>query len=708
MDAGFERHSRTGRDEEARDAFKEKGTTMTRRSLPAAVLFLVAGIQGTVVAEEPKPEPAKISKPFVYSGYTSPEFKGSKRSSAYVRMSDGQKLAVDIYLPAGGPARTAFPVILQYTPYQRTTIDPKTGRIGSLMQSVFNQFLLSHGYALVYADIRGTGASTGWLMDFMPRIADDGGELVDWIGRQPWCDGNVGMVGGSYLGWSQIATASRAPKALKCIVPAVVPLDGYTGEAYPGGIHAQGVVKRWSDGMYYRVRNFYDPKAKRLPTAPVVDEDGDGKLADEIPVDVDGSGMFLDDGFPPKYSDGQQRKHIYYLATKDHLKDYDLRSWASRRELSSIDSKSPLGFTSYELGPSAHVPAVMASRIPICHVGGWFDGFVRGTFELYCTMKRTNPSRILIAPAYHDILGGPFWGYFGENTIGMTRKMLLELVRYFDRYLKGIQNGIDAEPPIYIYVMHGGGWRFETEWPLKRQVITKYHFGPDHQLTRTAGDDGADTYKADFTHDSTYGEKAGNRMLSLAGGTPGSLPIRTEKDKQCLCYTSPPMDRDTEVTGHPIVHLWVSSTASHGDFFVYLEDVDAKGEVILASEGQLRAGFAALHDNDRIIARGAHKIEVLPELPWHGYEEAHYVDGILAAGKTVELVMDLQPTAWVFRKGHRIRIAIACADYPTFRLNPNLSPSNKPDAPDNQVPTITVHRTASRRSHVELPVIPAK
>jgi uncharacterized protein len=679
---------------------------MTTRRMYVTVLLLIVGVTTACAAEDARPKPAKVSRPFEYSGYSNREFKSWKRFGAYAPMSDGVKLAVDVHVPTKGPARTAFPVILQYTPYQRSTIDPKTGRIGGTMRRIFNQFLVSHGYAVAYADMRGTGASTGWMLDFMPRIAQDGGELVGWIAKQPWCDGNVGMLGGSYLGWSQLATAGQQPKALKCIIPAVVPLDGYTGEAYPGGIHAQGMVKRWAKGMFYSVRNYHDPEKGRLPTTPVVDEDGDGELADEIPLDVNGNGTFLDDGFPPKYADGQKRKHIYYQATKGHEKDYDLESWASKDYF--IDARSPLGFTPYDLGPSAHVPGIMKSGIPIYHIGGWFDGFIRGTFELFCTMRKTNPSKILVAPAYHSILDGPFWKYLGEIPFTITPKFLTEALRVFDYHLKGIENGIDKEPPIRIYVMHGGGWRHEHEWPLKRQVLTKVLLGADRSLVPSPTADGVDAYKADFTHDSTYGKNAGNRMLSLAGGTPDSLPIRTEKDKQCLCYTSAPVDRDTEVTGHPLVHLWVSSTASYGDFFVYLVDVDPKGESILVTEGQLRAGFAALHDNDLMICRGKCGIEVLPELPWHGYEKKDYVDGIFAGGKVIKLVIDLHPTAWVFRKGHRMRLAIACADYPTFRLHPKLSASNKPDAKDNTVPTITVHRTAKHGSHIVLPVIPSE
>lgn len=139
----------------------------------------------------------KVSKPFTYSGFSTPEFSGFTKSSEYVEMSDGTKIAIDIFIPTGGPQRASFPAVLWYTPYQRAQINPETGEIRDLSHEDGATFLLSHGYALACADIRGTGISTGWLMDFMPEIWRDGKELIDWMAAQQWCDGNVGMMGGS-------------------------------------------------------------------------------------------------------------------------------------------------------------------------------------------------------------------------------------------------------------------------------------------------------------------------------------------------------------------------------------------------------------------------------------------------------------------------------------------------------------------------------
>jgi len=139
---------------------------------------------------------------------------------------------------------------------------------------------------------------------------------------------------------------------------------------------------------------------------------------------------------------------------------------------------------------------------------------------------------------------------------------------------------------------------------------------------------------------------------------------------------------------------------------VYLEDVDEKGEAVLVSEGVLRAGFAGLYPNEEMIQSGKTDVDVKPELPWHGFEKDQYVHNIFADNNVVELLFDLKPTSWVFRKSHSIRVTIACADWPTFRLHPRLSPFNDPNDPANIIPIITVYRDAERPSGITLPIIP--
>ena len=671
----------------------------------------------------------KTSKLFEYAGYSKKAYDDYKKTTYLVEMSDGVKLAVDVYLPAKGPAQDKFPAVLEFTPYSRAFInamfkplekkhtknmmDGKGAEIP--MPFCFSKLLIEHGYALIIADIRGSGASFGSRLDLMPRIGDDGAELVNWIAKQSWSDGNVGMKGGSYMAISTILTASHKPEPLKAIFLMVYPF-GYQ-DMYVGGIYNQGFMTSYSDLLWMMNMNMNKMSGifPVMPSAPAVDEDGDGELLDEIPIDKNANGSFVDDyNYPddpndqPQYADGNQRKHLFYLATREHLKNEFMHGWLQKAQFIDSDSKdlglkSEFGdYNGYEISPIAMVPKIMEFGIPIYHVGGWMDAQPRSTTLFYATAKKTNPSKLLMIPGYH-ILTSPFYRYFGESQERALKGIGTETLRFFDRYLKGVKNGVDTEPPVNLFVM-GKGWRSENEWPLAREKYTNFYFGGENMLSVKQAEGGADSYKTDFTHNSGFGPKKGNRWLMYV--IPDEVPDRAELDKQCLTYTTAPMDEDLEVTGHPIIDFWVSSSADDGDFFAYLEDVAGDGKAVLITESPVRAGFAGLHDINKVIRRGASGVDVLPKLPWHGYEKADYVDGIFAGGKIVELKYDLLPTSWVFKKGHRIRVSIAAADWPTFRLDPKLSPSNKPDDPANIIPTVKIYRDATRPSHIELPVIP--
>lgn len=493
------------------------------------------------------------------------------------------------------------------------------------------------------------------------------------------------------------------------MIPEVVPLDGYTGEIRPGGIFLWSYSQQ--DLQTLLEYNCYIPDSWSYPTAPVVDEDGDGDLTDEIPLDLNGDGSFLDDynypddpNDPPQYKDGKEREHIYYLATREHLQNVAYSDLGPKTEY--IDTEweyEGKTVTAYEVSPAAGLQAIMDSGIAVYAHGGWMDPFARGTTELYATLADTNPVRMVIDPGYH-MTTSPYWEYCGEDEADSIEAYGEEFLRFFDRYLKGIENGIDTEDPILIYNMNGDGWRTEKEWPLARQELTDFYFDSNNKLSTEKGAAGQDLYSVDYHHNTQSKDQyPGNRWLME---TPESLPIRTELDKLCLTYTTDPMEDDTEVTGHPIVEFYVSSTANTGDFYIYLEDVDEDGEAVLVTEGVLNAQFNMLYDNDTMILGGKSKIDVKPDLPWHGFEEKQSNQEVFANGEIVKLTIDLAPTSWTFEEGHSIRISIACADWPTFELTPELCPTNDPDDASNITPTITVYRDIVNASKITLPVIP--
>jgi putative CocE/NonD family hydrolase len=552
-----------------------------------------------------------ISRPFEYSGFSEPQFDRYVRSSTYVEMSDGAKIAADLYLPDGyvgpGEAPTEFPVIVNFMPYLRALIDPVTGKaVPHILSRPGEQCGDYHkyGYALVIADTRTHGASTGpAALVFGWRYQQDAGELIDWIDRQDWCDGNVGMVGGSHHGWTQLAAASQKPKALKAIMPAVVPLDGFTGQFFVGGIFMQSFVAgvRRSD----IIEADYAERAKHV-VAPV-----DGS-------DID----------PNMLEQGREEDAV------------DFFDWENKP---FIDTLAPSGESGRDFCANL-VLNIPDSGVAIYNMGGWFDGFARGTTELFATLCKTNPSRMVMFPGYHDLVRGFMYDEFGAEV----PDIFAERHRFFDRYLKGIPNGIENDPPVLIYNMQGDGWRQEREWPLAREQRQTFSLASGYHLGSPCDEDGADTYTVDLSHDRRYGTNLSSRWMGLGSIPPAGAPDMTDKDKESLCYTSSPLTENLEVTGHPIARLWVSSTAEAGDIYVYLEDVDQTGRSLMVTEGQLRSEWADLQNpNDMVDG----DLDILPKLPWHGYEEAQFREGIFRNDAIVELVIDLQPNILDVQEG---------------------------------------------------------
>lgn len=661
-----------------------------------------------------------------------PQWRESERRSQFVRMSDGTNLAVDVQLPreftGPGPRPAKFPAIFRYTSYGRSNIDLQTGKVPPHLT-----YFVERGYVVVSADMRGTGASEGWMNQMSDEIRHDGKALVDWIAAQPWSNGRVGMTGGSYEGWSQLAVASMKPTALKAIAPRNPGWDGL--KTRPGGVLSYAFMQTWSSMMYHLNRgDVFPPFPWMTPAPPVLDEDGDGELLDEIPVDLDGDGWFHDDyawplerGPTPVYPDGTKRTtHAYLRAIMQHHADpagapgdYDGFTLADAMRFRDT-RRAGDGLNAADLNWN-WFPAIRDSGVAVLHHGGWFDPFIRSSFELYSTLAGTNPARIVATPTWHQGIAPDVERALGAS--GQLNRFDDELA-WFDHWLKGVDNGIERAPPVKLFVVNAG-WREAKQWPLAEEKKRLLHLSSERTLSATADGSGEDRYLADFTHYSGWGPTfdtapvaAVNKLVPRDSpvsnafwlnrhfmfGVPESVPARTELDRKALTYTSAPLDQDTDVIGHPIVHLWASSTADDGDFFFYLEDVAPDGEAVLVTEYQHRAGFARLRSNNEMVPAGS-GVDVKPELPWHGFKQADYDGQVFAGGRVVEVVTALYPTAWRFRRGHSIRLSIAAADWPAFELHPQLSPRNRPDASDNTVPVVTIHRGGPHASRIELPVV---
>jgi putative CocE/NonD family hydrolase len=607
------------------------------RALWIVVLALALAVP--LIAPAAAQDTEKISRPGVYEGYSEPIYEGWSRTSQYITVRDGTRLAVDIFRPTqhGVVVDDPLPVIWTQHRYHRANVDSQ-GRVVSLVDQVPGlQMVIRYGYVVGVADVRGGGASFGTRRgEFSPEETWDSYDLTEWFAAQPWCSGNVGMFGLSYLAITQYMAASTKPPHLKAIFPMMALFDLYSF-AYPGGIFQNNFALKWGAGNLL---------LDRVVRAAPVDADKDGKLLEQ--------------------------------AIAEHSGNWDVYSIA--KDSPYRDSLGPENTPVYiEFSPSTYLDQINQSGVAIYTLGGWFDMYPRDALTWYNNL--TVPQKIVMTPWSHNGKGG--FDIYAEH------------LRWFDYWLKGIDNGIMDEPPIYYAVMGtplGAGWRSAYQWPLPNQQLTSLYLraGPTGSIVsandgllatgKPESPTGQDDYLVDYT--TTTGTTT--RWTDGYGGGFG-YPDMTANDQKGLTYTTPPLKTNTEITGDPVVHLWVSSTSDDADFMVYLEEVDADGYSHYITEGVLRASFRALSTPPwRYMG-----------LPYHSGFKADVAP--LPVDEPVELVFDLLPTSNIFDVGHRIRITITGADADTY-LTPMLDPP----------PTVSVYRNFDHASYVVLPIIPAE
>ena len=624
------------------------------------------------------------------------------RQAYLVPVRDGTLLALSVYRPAGaGP----HPTLLWILPERRETLDPRTGEITPVMSRHELEFFTRHGYAIALAEMRGGGASFGTRdLDRSPQLGRDGADLVEWISGQDWSDGTLGMVGASYQGFIQYATAAHAPRGLRAIFPEIAGFDDYGSMFYPGGILNNALSAFASASMASSAQNVFDPANRQFPAVPAIDEDGDGELVDEIPLDLDGDGSFVDED-RVAYSDGNARQDLYLRATRNHLANTQL-TLERLAQAPHRDSKlAGTPYTYMDVDPSDRPRQIGQSGIAVYNRGGWFDYHARDTTMWYATLEGHTPTRLMMAPTGHGGLpstegedlyrAGPYFDHFDDPTTNAL--MLEEKLRFFDRYVRGIDNDLEEVDPVLLYVM-GEGWRRERTWPLERARNARFFLSGEGLVDHAPAGEQSGSYVVDS--DLTSVSSGANRWNYGVSRAETPMTLDHDADRR-MAYLTAPLDTDTEVTGHPVLELVLSSTQAEADVFAYLEDVAPDGSSLLVTEGQLRANYHALRSISGMIPGGSQVVEVQPDLPWQGFAQDDYAAQPLADGRRLRLTFDLMPTSWIFRQGHRIRLSLAGADSPSFAARPG------PDAdPADGEPAIWQIWWGEGQSSITLPIVP--
>ncbi|MBI5684749.1 MAG: CocE/NonD family hydrolase [Verrucomicrobia bacterium] len=531
----------------------------------------------------------------------------AERVMAPVR--DGVKLATFIRRPE---TDRKVPAILSRSPYNA---DPRAKNGAKARRSD-----PAARFAFVTQDVRGRYASEGEFYP-MKNEAQDGYDTIEWLARQPWCDGNVAMAGGSYLGFTQLAAAMERPPHLRAIWAVVAPADLNHGTHFYGGAFRQELVQGWMIGMAnnsHRVLRNEAPKEElnhwreagqfakwrwHLP------------LADAGPLIVGGAG--------------------YAQAWSDTI-----ASWQQPRRWDPI---------------SALVNAEKFN-VPTLLVAGWYDIFSQADLDLWSALRARAGSelarreaRLLMGPWIHGCRAPTGAVSFPAGEVNLSSLQM----QWCDRWLCGNTNAVAGWPALRYFVMNGDRWADSDQWPPKNATPTKYFLGVNaasRQRVLSTAPPGGDAPPSAFTYDPANPVPTlGGNNLTIVRGIQNHFEHSQRGD--VLGFETPPLEKDLTIAGRVRVHLAAASSAPDTDFTAMLLDVAPAGN----ESG--RAFHANVLDG---VVRARYR---------HGRDKSE----LLRPGKTVELGVDLWSTAYTFKAGHRIRLNISSSNFPRFDRNPNTA-----------------------------------
>ena len=565
--------------------------------------------------------------------YQSPEkgkYQKVQKQSIYLKMRDGIDLAIDIWRPVSEEKNIQFPTLLHQTRYWRGAelrwpfskiSDGLLGHEGNIVRE-----LILSGYAFVNVDCRGSGASFGTRPHpWSPDEVKDGHEVADWIIQQAWSNGILGVVGISYTGTTAEFALTNCHPAIKAAMPLFSLYDVYDDIALPGGIPHDGFVIEWGKANASLDINklpIKDPMAKLLVkgVSPV------GK--------------------------GKEARKLLHQALAAHAGNQNVHETSKGVEYRDQQPRSKVGQTIDDFSPHHHQAAISASNVPVLSASGWRDGaYPHSSIRRYLNTPKQLGSLIL----------GP-WDHGGKNHItpGGHRKLRTDIIehgiRFFDHHLKGYDTGIASEPPVKYYTLKEEKWKFAETWPPENLVLKDFHLANGEKLTIDSNTFLSSSLTIQHNPQQGTGHYTRWRGLRMSLGTGDLYPDRKKRDRMLHVFDSEPLLENLEVTGHGEVFLRFKTQETEAVFFVYLEDVTPGGEVWYVTEGELRG----LHR--KISEEKAPYVDVVP---YHSYLEKDAQP--IVPNQVTEMRFDLLPISYLFKKGHRVRIAIATADIDNFK-----------------------------------------
>jgi len=548
--------------------------------------------------------------------------------------------------------------------------------------------LWSRGYVFVVADARGSGASFGTREgELASAEVEDIGEIIDWVAQQKWCDGRVATTGTSYTANSTVCSLATASSALKLGVCRAPDFDVYRHLLAPGGISNISFVESW--GAMTAAQDANDAKGM-LENGWKVPEGGVENVLGVRPVDHDAGGALLAEAV------AEHKTNINYNSTSmsDKLAFIDTALLPDTR--SARDSALPK--QNVQTGSAAVVnlspyllyrDRIEQNNAPLIVCCGWHDAATAlGALALFASCS--NPKRVILGPWNHagDARVDPFQPGDGTQSEAIPLDYRLGLIAdsLDATFKKAPYPALDDTPTddqfgvVEYYTLGENQWKTTKEWPLPETHMQRLYLSGDYQLSRVAPEQATacDGYRVD----SSTSTGLNNRWYCQLQH-PVLFSDRQEEDKKLLVYDTLPLEQDLEITGHPVVTLFIRSTATDGQFFAYLETVDPDGRVRLLTEGQLRALHRKVSDKTPPYKMFG---------PYHSLKKKDAEP--LIPGEVAEIAFDLLPISVLLKKGQRVRLAIAGADKDTFALLKGI-----------ENPKITVERNRVYASYIDLPIV---
>jgi putative CocE/NonD family hydrolase len=558
----------------------------------------------------------------------------SAQTNVPIPMRDGVKLGADIYLPTGtGP----WPVLLTVTPYGKNG----AGR-GAATQN-------TNGYAVVAVDSRGLRASEGKWEPYVHE-AEDGYDIQQWVSKQTWCNGKIGMFGTSYPAYTQVAPARFRQPNVKALVPISAQSDNYGSVWSSDGLLHLAFSPVWAMQQ--------EAIAQKVPTPTGIDWT---KVIWTLPLKK-----------IPEMTGGVRSPFLADVIAHEAHDDFWHRM-SIRDHYAEID-------------------------VPALHVTGWYDDLSAETQTNFTGLQ--TKARSEYARKWQRLVIGP-WGHgvptirdsnyvFGDMNFGPNVRIDFPAMqaRWFEYFLKGSANGLEKEAPVKIFVMGLNQWRDEQEWPLARAKATPYYlhskgfansrFGDGTLSTTPPADEPPDVFRYDPRNPvPTYG---GHGCCDYSFAAMGPLDQRVNQQRaDVLVYSTPVLTEDTEVSGVVDAKLVFSTDVTDTDFFVTLSDVYPDGKAINITEGQARMRFRDSQERATLMT----------------------------PGKEYTVSIKLWGTSNQFKRGHRIRVHITSSNFPRYNRNLNSGKAMAEETEaDIRVATQTIFHSGTRASAIILPIVP--